>query len=217
MHTTRLLPLLVLLHTSLIPVVGWGADPVKETPVDTTYLRKHAETRGFMIGRPVHPRPTPDGKSVLFLRAKPPDPKLALFEFDVASGKTRQLLTPEAVLNGSEEKLSAEEKARRERMRVASGGFTDFQHGRGGQAGAAGGSRGGYSSSTGTAARYSRSPRAPGHYSIRNSVRTAALLPTSSTSMSTSTTSRRTRNTALQRGVRRRKRTGSPSSWPRRR
>src|SRR5262249_22225722 len=54
-------------------------------------------------------------------------PKLRLYEFDVATGKTKELLTPETVLKGAEENLSAEEKARRERQRVSIGGFTDYQ------------------------------------------------------------------------------------------
>jgi dipeptidyl-peptidase-4 len=80
-----------------------------------------------MLGRPVKPQPTPDGKAVLFLRSQPRAAKLSLYEFDVATGKTRELLTPEQVLKGAEEKLSPEEKARRERMRVSAGGFTGFQ------------------------------------------------------------------------------------------
>jgi dipeptidyl-peptidase-4 len=95
--------------------------------LDTTYLRHHAETRGFLLGRPVRPQPTPDGKAVLFLRAQARVPKLRLYEFDVASGKTRELLTPESILQGAEENLSPEEKARRERQRVSVGGFTTFQ------------------------------------------------------------------------------------------
>src|SRR6266542_5459848 len=91
------------------------------------FLRDHAETRGFSLGRPTKTLPTPDGKAVLFLRAKARTPKLELYEFDVASGNTRLLLTPEDILKGAEEKLSAEEKALRERMRVSLGGFTDFQ------------------------------------------------------------------------------------------
>ena len=98
-----------------------------EKPLDATYLRDHAETRGFMLGRPVRPTPTPDGKAVLFLRSPARKAKLSLFEFDVATGKTRELLTPEQVLKGAEEKLTPEEKARRERMRVSVGGFTGFQ------------------------------------------------------------------------------------------
>ena len=83
--------------------------------------------RGFMLGRPVKAKPTPDGKSVLFLRSQPRVPKLSLYEFDVTTGKTRELLTPERVLKGAEEHLSPEEKARRERQRVSVGGFTDYQ------------------------------------------------------------------------------------------
>jgi dipeptidyl-peptidase-4 len=99
----------------------------KDTPLDTSFLRQYAETRGFQLGRPVKPKPTPDGKAVLFLRSLPRVPKLRLYEFDVASGKTRELLTPEMVLKGAEESLTPEEKARRERQRVSVGGFTDFQ------------------------------------------------------------------------------------------
>lgn len=95
--------------------------------VNTRYLRDHAETRGFMLGRPTKAVPTPDGKAVLFLRAQARVPKLELYEFDVATGQSRGLLTPEQVLKGAEEKLSPEEKARRERMRISVGGFTDFQ------------------------------------------------------------------------------------------
>jgi dipeptidyl-peptidase-4 len=101
--------------------------PQKGKPLDATYLRQHALTRGFMLGRPSKPKPTPDGSAVLFLRSQPRVPKLSLFEFDVASRKTRELLTPEQLLKGAEENLSAEEKARRERQRVSVGGFTDFQ------------------------------------------------------------------------------------------
>lgn len=99
----------------------------KEQSVDTSHLRTLAETRFFQFGRPVNPRPTPDGKAVLFLRSEPRSSKLSLFEFNVASGKTRELLSPVDLLKGAEEKLSPEEKAARERMRVSVGGFTSFQ------------------------------------------------------------------------------------------
>jgi dipeptidyl-peptidase-4 len=98
-----------------------------EPPVPAPgYLRHHAETRGFMLGRPVKPRPTPDGKAVLFLRAAPRTPELRLYEFDVATARTRELVTPEQILKGAAEHLSPEERARRERMRVSLRGFTWF-------------------------------------------------------------------------------------------
>jgi dipeptidyl-peptidase-4 len=101
--------------------------PAKDALLDTSYVRAHAETRGFLLGRPVKAKPTPDGKAVLFLRAQARVPRLRLYEFDTATGQTRELLTPEQVLKGADEKLSPEEKARRERMRVSVGGFTDYQ------------------------------------------------------------------------------------------
>lgn len=95
--------------------------------LDNSYLRTYAETRGFMLGRPVKAKPTPDGTAVLFLRATARQPQQSLYIFDIASGQTKELLTPQQVLKGAEEHLSAEEKARRERQRVSVGGFTDFQ------------------------------------------------------------------------------------------
>jgi dipeptidyl-peptidase-4 len=125
MRTTLLfLPLCALL--AVFPTER-GEDVKKDVVLDSKYLRDHAETRGFMLGRPVKPKPTPDGKAVLFLRSQARVPKLSLFEFEVATGKTKELLTPEAVLKGAEELLTPEEKARRERQRVADHGFTDYQ------------------------------------------------------------------------------------------
>ena len=95
--------------------------------LDGKYLRDYAETRAFALGRPAKAKPSPDGKSVLFLRAQARVAKQGLYIFDVATGQTKQLLTPEEVLKGAEEHLSAEEKARRERQRISVGGFTDFQ------------------------------------------------------------------------------------------
>src|SRR6218665_3108222 len=97
------------------------------SPSQEAFLRDYAETRRFMSGRPVSPRITPDEKTVLFLRGQPRAPVQTLFAFDVATGQTRELLTPEAILKGGEETLSPEEKARRERMRVSARGFTSYQ------------------------------------------------------------------------------------------
>jgi dipeptidyl-peptidase-4 len=131
MRTCLFLGLFLLLTTAVLP--HEDRPPAGKAPrkadmklLDASYLRQHALTRGFQLGRPVRPRPTPDGKHVLFLRAQARVPKMRLYEFEVETGKTRELLTPEAVLKGAEEHLSAEEKARRERMRVSVGGFTSF-------------------------------------------------------------------------------------------
>src|SRR5205085_11371541 len=104
-----------------------AAPPAKEAPVDADYLKRHAATRGFTLGRPVQPKVTPDSRAVLFLRSEPRSPKMSLFEFDVTTGKTRQLLAPADLLGGGEENVSPEEKARRERMRVSAAGFASYQ------------------------------------------------------------------------------------------
>ncbi|WP_439623245.1 alpha/beta fold hydrolase [Gemmata sp.] len=119
-------PTTITLACVLVAALAPAADPVPGKPLDTTFLKQYAETRGFLLGRPQKPKVAPDGKTVLFLRADPKTPKLKLFEFDVASGQTKELLSPEALLKGAEENLSPEEKARRERQRVSVGGFTDY-------------------------------------------------------------------------------------------
>jgi dipeptidyl-peptidase-4 len=80
-----------------------------------------AATRSFSLGRPRHIVPTPDGKSVLYLRSGPRDTHLGLFEFNLQSHQEHALAQPAA-----EEHLSVEEKARRERSRMTLTGITDF-------------------------------------------------------------------------------------------
>jgi dipeptidyl-peptidase-4 len=92
---------------------------------DPTFLKTLAETRNFRLGTPKNVVPTRDGKSVIFLRSEARKGKQQLFETDLATGQTRVLLAPEDVTKG-EETLSPEEKARRERLRIAATGFTSF-------------------------------------------------------------------------------------------
>lgn len=94
---------------------------------DLRYFRDLVETRSYSLGQPVSPKFTPDGKEVVFLRGGARDPVLRLYEFTIADGSLREILTPEKLLQGAEEKLSAEEKSRRERERQSLRGFTSFQ------------------------------------------------------------------------------------------
>lgn len=94
---------------------------------DAAFLREYAETRRYLAGRPASVRVTPDGKSALFLRSEAKDSRQMLFEVDLATGVTKPLLTPEAVLQGAAERLTAAEKARLERQRVSARGFTSYQ------------------------------------------------------------------------------------------
>jgi dipeptidyl-peptidase-4 len=99
---------------------------IAAAPVSSDFLREYAQTRRYLAGRPNSAVFTPDGQTVLFLRAQATDPGQLLYAFDVATGKTSELLTPSALLKGAAEKLSVAEKARLERMRVSARGFTAF-------------------------------------------------------------------------------------------
>jgi dipeptidyl-peptidase-4 len=109
------------------PLAGASAPASQSPPANLQFLRDYAETRGFSLGRPTRAVPTPDGKAVLYLRATARSPELELHQFDVASGTSQRLLQPNDLLKGADEKISPEEKALRERMRVSLRGFTDFQ------------------------------------------------------------------------------------------
>jgi len=73
---------------------------------------------------------SPDGKRVTFLHGKAESVnQLDLWEYNIASGKT-QLLVDSKKLVAGEEVLSDEEKARRERQRIAGfSGIVDYQWG----------------------------------------------------------------------------------------
>ena len=93
---------------------------------DPAVLREMASTHNYTLGRPFHFRVVPDGSAVLFLRSGAKDPRADLYEYDVASGEERLLLSAEILLGGKKEQLSAAEKAARERQRIKTGGFTSF-------------------------------------------------------------------------------------------
>ncbi len=115
---------ILLIFSGLALVSGKAVEEQEDT--NLKFFRDLAETRSYTLGRPVKPVLTPDGSTVIFLRSGPRDPVLRLYEMEVKTGKWQELLTPEAVLAGAQEKLSPEERARRERMRVTFRGFTDF-------------------------------------------------------------------------------------------
>src|SRR5436305_71111 len=115
---------LILFLSAALPAYLLGAEPES---ADLRYFRELVETRNYSLGQPVSPQITPDGKAVIFLRGGARDPVLRLYEFTIADGKLREILTPEKILQGGEEKLTAEEKSRRERERQSLHGFTSFQ------------------------------------------------------------------------------------------
>ncbi|MFC4726637.1 S9 family peptidase [Coralloluteibacterium thermophilus] len=76
----------------------------------------------------MRPQVAPDGSRVTFLRGRDDDRnRLDLWEYDIASGQTRMLVDSSEVLPG-EEVLSDEERARRERQRIAAlSGIVEYQ------------------------------------------------------------------------------------------
>ncbi len=111
------------------PAVAPAAVCPPALSVADTFPGELAANRGYRLGAPSRMTPTEDGRSVLFLRTTPGEAGggSALWITDVATGTSRELLRPEAVLKGAAETLSPEEKARRERARVRGRGFTSFE------------------------------------------------------------------------------------------
>ncbi|MDH5824516.1 S9 family peptidase [Luteimonas sp. RD2P54] len=96
---------------------------------ETGKLTLEAITGDAALSGPTLTRPkiAPDGSRVTFLRGKDEDRnRLDLWEYHVGSGRTRMLVDSRVVLPG-EEILSDEEKARRERQRIAGlSGIVDY-------------------------------------------------------------------------------------------
>ena len=103
-----------------------GGGAREPAPTGDAFLELYGRSYGFRLGRPTAIAPTPGGDAVLFLRSGPESFERDLYAFDVASGEERVVLTAQAILQGAEERLSAEERARRERMRLVAGGIASF-------------------------------------------------------------------------------------------
>ncbi|MGW3655807.1 prolyl oligopeptidase family serine peptidase [Streptomyces sp. NPDC005151] len=95
-----------------------------------SFPRQQARTQRFTLGAPRAFTVSPDGERVIFLRsASGTDRTNRLWVLDLADGSTpkeRVVADPEALLGGSAEKLSPQERARRERSREGSGGIVGY-------------------------------------------------------------------------------------------
>jgi len=91
------------------------------------FLRDYAATFRYTLGHPSGFRVTRDGDAVLYVRSGPRSFVRDLFELDTTTGQERKLASAEQLLAGGSEKLSVEELARRERMRVAARGIASFE------------------------------------------------------------------------------------------
>jgi dipeptidyl-peptidase-4 len=104
-----------------------------QSPGDDEFLRQYAETYHFTLGQPTAFKITQQGDAVLFLRSGPRSFVRDLYQFDVATGQERLLLSANDLLQGREEQLTAEELARRERIRSAARGIASFELSRDGR------------------------------------------------------------------------------------
>ncbi|MFJ9039385.1 prolyl oligopeptidase family serine peptidase [Streptomyces sp. NPDC102406] len=92
-----------------------------------SFPRQHARTQRFTSGAPRAFTVSPDGERVVFLRSGAgTDRANALWVLDVASGQERVAADPSTLLGGSSERLSAEERARRERSREGGAGIVGY-------------------------------------------------------------------------------------------
>ncbi len=107
---------------------GAHAEAAHPTSIaDPHFIEEDAATMGFRLGRPRAITVTPDGDAVLFLRSGPRDFEGALFAFDPATGQERSLLTAAELLGSTPEHLSAEERERRERLRLTARGIASYE------------------------------------------------------------------------------------------
>ncbi|MFE6895022.1 prolyl oligopeptidase family serine peptidase [Streptomyces sp. NPDC057694] len=98
-----------------------------ESSTPPSFPRQHARTQRFTLGAPRAFTVAPDGERVVFLRSPSgTDRANALWVLDVASGRERPAAEPAALLGGASERLSAAERARRERSREGGAGIVGY-------------------------------------------------------------------------------------------
>lgn len=91
-----------------------------------SFPRQYARTHRFTAGAPRSFTVSPDGARVVFVRSSSGSDVVGrLWELDAATGAERMLADP-AVLHEGPEELSAEELARRERMREGGAGVVGY-------------------------------------------------------------------------------------------
>ncbi|QYX77697.1 S9 family peptidase [Streptomyces akebiae] len=92
-----------------------------------SFPRRHARTQRFSLGAPRAFSVAPDGSRVAFLRSSSgTDRANKLWVLDLGDGAERVAADPGALLAGSSEELSAEERARRERLREGGAGIVGY-------------------------------------------------------------------------------------------
>ncbi|NUS77388.1 MAG: S9 family peptidase, partial [Streptomyces sp.] len=97
------------------------------TTTSDSFPRRHARTQRFTLGAPRAFTVAPDGSRVVFLRSSSgTDRASSLWVLDPADGGERVAADPRALLGGSTENLSPQERARRERSREGGAGIVGY-------------------------------------------------------------------------------------------
>ncbi len=93
-----------------------------------SFPRQKARTRNFTLGEPRSFHVAADGSRITFLRSPAgDDARNALWAFDIEAGRERVVADPADLVGaGADEDLSAEERARRERVRETAGGIVSY-------------------------------------------------------------------------------------------
>ncbi|KOX44068.1 S9 family peptidase [Streptomyces sp. NRRL F-7442] len=97
------------------------------TTESDSFPKRHARTQRFTLGAPRSFTVAPDGSRVAFLRSGTgTDRANSLWVLDVEAGGERVAADPRALLGGALERLSPEERARRERSREGGAGIVGY-------------------------------------------------------------------------------------------
>ncbi|MEV7193531.1 prolyl oligopeptidase family serine peptidase [Streptomyces sp. NPDC093510] len=93
-----------------------------------SFPRQHARTQRFTLGAPRAFTVAPDGSRLVFLRSSEgTDRANRLWVLDVSDGGGERVAAdPQLLLGGADERLSAEERARRERSREGGAGIVGY-------------------------------------------------------------------------------------------
>ena len=104
------------------------ADGPSEPIATDSFPRQKARTRNFTLGEPRSFHVAADGSRITFLRSPAgDDARNALWVFEVEAGRERLVADPADLAGGgSDEDLSAEERARRERVRETASGIVSY-------------------------------------------------------------------------------------------
>ena len=96
-------------------------------PERLSFPRQYARTQRFTLGLPRSFSVAADGSRVAFLRSPGgEDPNTCLWVLDVETATERLVADPRRLLGGTEEHLSDQEMARRERARETAGGIVAY-------------------------------------------------------------------------------------------